>query len=149
MTYAGPRITHRVAAGIPLPRQDQHRQDEKRGEPRRRPDVAVEGGRLAAEDFTHEGTLPERERAGSKSGVIVTVGGGKLVPKLGGGSTVSDGEWKTRHDVARLILAGDTFWTARQANDRSWNAGAKVDVHIATDPDTSTADNLENLPTAA
>jgi hypothetical protein len=62
------------------------------------------------------------------------------------GSRIAAGEWKTRHDVARAILAGDEFWTARQASDGLWYQRARVEIHITTEPNASVSDNLESLP---
>lgn len=62
------------------------------------------------------------------------------------GKTLSAGEWMTRHDVARAILAGDVYWTAKQVQGGGWQARAKVEIHITTEPNASVSDNLENLP---
>lgn len=58
----------------------------------------------------------------------------------------------TRPQVIELINKKKTFSTMTKGSDGSWKAGAKLEViavttdYLKTKKDTSTRDNLENLP---
>ncbi|WP_423761108.1 DUF3892 domain-containing protein [Burkholderia sp. NLJ2] len=69
----------------------------------------------------------------------------------------SDGKFKasvemTRPQVIELINKKKTFSTMTRGTDGNWKAGAKLEIipvttdYLKTERDSSTRDNLENLP---
>ncbi|MCG4260854.1 MAG: DUF3892 domain-containing protein [Acetobacter malorum] len=74
------------------------------------------------------------------------------VHKILQGGWSKNGEIMTRPEVVRLIKGGKKFQTIFLGNDSKWKSGSELQIttisteYLKTGKDSSTKDNLDNLP---